>query len=250
MTETIISVAAALGLVTLIQLITVAIRKSKRRNSRRLGPSYQPRRVSRTLLAAPLAVVLALAVTGIPAAIFYSRGQLSSGGDGSIRYSFKSENSAKIALNVADPIKATLYFGQLSSILADLKGQVKFNINQSWQTSHPDLCAETIVFANVPGSRGAVYAMGIGNPNSWNALELRPSQQIAGQGKILHQQVITPPADPATGDTWQISARLLTNNVDVTAESSALIFQTNAGSSQVWLIDDYKSVTCGGGVSL
>src|SRR4029077_11051387 len=190
----------------------------------------------------PLMVIAAIVITGIPAAIFYLHGEPSN--SASTGTSFQEEKFAQIALNVPGTVKATLYFGQLNAITAYLKGQVQFNLPKGSRGPAPNDCAETIVFANVPGARGAVYALGLNNLDEGQALELPPNQQISQPFRTLHQQIIATSPTLNPGSTWQISARLQTDTASLTTQRIKFLFQTTNGSSQLWFINDNQFVYC------
>ena len=132
-----------------------------------------------------------------------------------------------------------MYFGQLRSVISALSGQVTFNTAASLLATNPGLCVGTVVFSQVSGPTGAVYAEGLGS--GWKAAEGVPSP--ATQGGNLHQQLLVPPGSASAGGSWQGSAQLISGNLKVLSGTYGLQLQGENGSVQTWLVDD-QTVTC------
>ena len=136
-------------------------------------------------------------------------------------------------------VTASVYFGQLNSIISALSGQVSFNTSSSLLASNPDLCATTVVFSGVSNPAGAVYAEGLGS--GWTAAEAAPSQDT--QNGTLHQQLVVPPAGISAGASWQASAELIAGSLTVQSGSFGLQLESQNGAAQTWLADG-QTVTC------
>ena len=212
-------------------------RDPEERHADRLTFSYRP-------LVVPFMVIAAIAIAGIPPAIFHARGEFANSGTTFIT-SFHTEKFAKIALNVPGDVKATLYFGSLDAITTHLKGQVQFNLpKRSSDSASNNVCAETVVFANVTGKQGVVYAQGTKNLSAGWALERPPTQQISQPFNTLHQQIIATSPSLKPGSTWQIAAMLRTDSMSLTTQNIRFVLQTTEGPSQVWFINYNQLVTC------
>lgn len=139
-------------------------------------------------------------------------------------------------------LKATLYFGQLKSIIDLLRGYVAFSTDPALLNSDPEQCAETVVFTGVTDSSGIVAASGFGQ--GWGAAELAPSKSVAGPDRNLHQQILTPPASAASGGVWDAYDELITSYGDARSATYELALVTRIGNSWVWLIDQQHEVAC------
>ena len=136
-------------------------------------------------------------------------------------------------------VTASVYFGQLNSVISALSGQVSFNTSSSLLASNPDLCASTVVFSGVSSPTGAVYAEGLGS--GWTAAESPPSQDT--QNGMLHQQLIVPPAGIPAGASWQGSAKLVAGSLAAQSGSFGLHLESQNGAAQTWLANG-QTVTC------
>jgi Protein kinase domain len=136
-------------------------------------------------------------------------------------------------------ITARVYFGQLSSVIAALSGQVTFNTAASLPATRPGLCVETVIFSQVTSPTGAVFARGLGT--GWTGAESVPSQDT--QGGYLHQQLVIPPVAVSAGEAWQPSASLSAGNLKIQAGTSSLVLQGENGSARTWLVNG-EAVKC------
>jgi len=136
-------------------------------------------------------------------------------------------------------ITARVYFGQLSSVIAALSGQVTFNTAASLPATRPGLCVETVIFSQVTSPTGAVFARGLGT--GWAGAESVPSQDT--QGGYLHQQLVIPPVGVSTGGAWQPSASLSAGNLKIQAGTYSLVLQGENGSARTWLVNG-EAVKC------
>lgn len=136
-------------------------------------------------------------------------------------------------------ITARVYFGQLSSVIAALSGQVTFNTAASLPATRPGLCVETVIFSQVTSPTGAVFARGLGT--GWTGAESVPSQDT--QGGNLHQQLVIPPVAVSAGETLQPSASLSAGNLKIQAGTYSLALQGENGSARTWLVNG-EAVKC------
>ncbi len=137
-------------------------------------------------------------------------------------------------------VTARAYFGQLSSVMGALTGQVTFGSLTS-AGADPGGCAETVVFSGVPGSTGVVYAGGLGS--GWRGAEAAPSSSPDGGNS--HQQIVAPPLSLASGSSYAAYAQLVAGTLKLTSGSFSLSLSGTAGSVQTWLVAGAR-VSCDG----
>lgn len=148
---------------------------------------------------------------------------------------------AQVRLTVSSPtISSELYFGQLGAVVHAAGGA--FNVSSQMLTSHPDICVTTVEFHQVPGTSGAVYAIGLAG--NWFGAENKPSSKIGGQSRELHQQLLVPPVPIARGTTWNATAEVKTDQVDASTASYRLRMLRSNGTSETWLVAGSKVVRC------
>jgi hypothetical protein len=147
----------------------------------------------------------------------------------------------QLSLEVPAPLHATLYFGELNAILDSLSGQVNFRTIEDYRQAHPNACVETIVTTNVPGTTGAIYAVGLGQ--GWTAAEDAPGQRIAPPDANLHQQLVIPPINAVNGDTWTGSALVQGNGISARSGRYTLSLISRNGNSQTWKVGN-KMAQC------
>ena len=136
-------------------------------------------------------------------------------------------------------VTARVYFGQLSTVVSALSGQVTFNTSASLQAAKPGLCVGTVVFSQVTNPTGAVFAEGLGS--GWTAAENAPSQDT--ESGNLHQQLVVPPAGASAAQSWQASAELTAGSLTVQSGGYSLTLQHQDGPTQTWLVNG-QTVEC------
>jgi hypothetical protein len=134
---------------------------------------------------------------------------------------------------------ASMYFGQLSSVMAALSSRITFDPLSSLLGENPDLCVSTVVFSGVSSPAGAVYGQGLGT--GWTAAENAPSPNT--QNGTLHQQLVVPPAGIPVGASWQVSAQLVTGSLTATSGRFGLQLESQHGAAQTWAANG-QTVTC------
>jgi Protein kinase domain len=139
-------------------------------------------------------------------------------------------------------VTARAYFGELSSIVEALSGQVTFSTSADLMANQPGVCVETVVFSQVASPTGVVGAEDLGK--GWTAAESIPSPGT--EGGNLHQQLVVPPSTVSPGDSWQVSAVLIAPSLRLNSDAFSLQFQGQAGSTQTWLVNG-ATVTCEAG---
>ncbi len=153
----------------------------------------------------------------------------------------QTASSASASLDVSGPVTAKAYFGRLDAVTARLSSSVTFDVSPSFALAHPDVCVQTVVFRGVSGDSAAVYAMGLGS--SWGGAENAPSQSVATDNGVIHQQLITPPSASAAGDSYVGSAMLRVDGDDTDSGSYALSLGERGATISVWTFAGTK-VTC------
>ena len=111
--------------------------------------------------------------------------------------------AAAVALAAPGPLRATVYFGQLGSLLPEVgAGGLPTGGNRA---AHPSRCALAVVFGGVRGSRAAVLPAGLGP--GWTPLEgTEGTEGTARDGRV--GQLLVPPADVAAGRQFHARAVL------------------------------------------
>ena len=153
----------------------------------------------------------------------------------------QTASSASASLDVSGPVTAKAYFGRLDAVTARLSSSVTFDVSPSFALAHPDVCVQTVVFRGVGGDSAAVYAMGLGS--SWGGAENAPSQSVATDNGVIHQQLITPPSASAAGDSYVGSAMLRVDGDDTDSGSYALSLGERGAANSVWTFAGTK-VAC------
>jgi hypothetical protein len=138
-------------------------------------------------------------------------------------------------------MQATAYFGQLAPIVNALQRTASFNLDTTTFSSDPQRCSLTVIITHVPGSTGAVWALGLGT--GWGAAEYAPSSAIADADESLHSQILTPPANSTAGTVWQGYAFVRSNSGTATTQGYKLVLQSVDGSEMTWAFDG-NDVTC------
>ena len=152
-----------------------------------------------------------------------------------------TESYAQVDLSTGgQPWNAVAYFGKLSAIVNAVSGQVTFGSPTS-AASDPSVCAETVIFTQVGGSKAVAGAMGLGS--GWLAAEPPPSSTTLNG--VVHQQLVVPPAGLADGTSFNAAATLSEPQVLKTTSTFSLSLQGSTGSVQTWLVAG-QPVSCDG----
>ncbi|GAA1395729.1 hypothetical protein GCM10009613_45950 [Pseudonocardia kongjuensis] len=141
-----------------------------------------------------------------------------------------SSDLGTVAVATRNGAGARLHFGTLGALVSGLAGEVVFRVDPERLAREAERCAETVVFSGAAGQHVVVYAEGLGT--GWGALEHPPGTTPQGAEDVVHQQIVTPPADAVAGEKWSAGASLVADGSTVDTAAGTVITLVDAANGR------------------
>jgi hypothetical protein len=158
------------------------------------------------------------------------------------------EPFVRTTIDIDTPLKATLYFGRLDSVVKALDGKVTFQLREGFAKEKPDVCVSTIVVEGAPNANGSVSYGGLGE--TWGLAGAGVESQGSGTSPgpnpdaVLHQPLVVPPTTLWDNEEWTGFAIVNAGGIASRSRDYTLSYLGSNGTGQIWSVDSRGTAAC------